>query len=175
MNMIRISVLLALSVITLGCQSIYRGSPEQRAQRLSQGIQKTYQVAAPTANRIAPLIIQSSERYDVSPSLMAALIRQESNYRSQAKSSAGAVGLTQVIPRYWQQKCAGDLYIEHINVACGTFVLAHYQRLTGSEKKALAYYNVGPSGYENNRKMRKQGKKYAKQVRAHEKALKKNI
>lgn len=168
--------LFALLVLSMaGCQSIHHGSPEKRAQVLSRGIQGAYGVSSSTAERVSPYIIQSADRHDISPALIAALIRQESTYRSNVVSPAGAVGLTQVIPRFWQQKCPGNLYDESTNIACGSYILAHYQQRAGSEKKALAYYNVGPSGYENNRKMRKQGQKYAKQVKAHEKALKKKI
>ena len=38
--------------------------------------------------------------------------------------------------------------------------------------KALAYYNVGPTGYHSSWKMKRQGKKYAKQVKAHQENLK---
>ena len=38
--------------------------------------------------------------------------------------------------------------------------------------KALAYYNVGPTAYNSNRQMKKQGKRYAKQVEEHQKNLK---
>ena len=107
--------------------------------------------------------------------MLAALIRQESTYRSQVVSSAGAVGLTQVMPRYWQKTCPGDLYDEATNINCGSFILTKYEQSAGSLKKALGYYNVGPSNFENNHKMRKQGKRYAKQVKAHEKNLKNAI
>ena len=43
----------------------------------------------------------------MSPLLLAAVIRQESSYNSNARSPTGAVGLTQIIPSYWQQTCAG--------------------------------------------------------------------
>ena len=106
---------------------------------------------------------------------MAAVIRQESSYRNYVVSSAGAVGLTQVIPRYWQQTCPGDLFQENININCGSFILAKYNQSAGSWKKALAYYNVGPTGYNTNRKMKKQGKRYAKQVKKHENNLKSKL
>ena len=51
-------------------------------------------------------------------------------------------------------------------------ILSKYNQSAGSWKKALAYYNVGPSNYESSWKMRRQGKKYAKQVKKHQKQLK---
>ncbi|WP_445115931.1 lytic transglycosylase domain-containing protein [Acinetobacter sp. WZC-1] len=155
-----------------GCSSLGGGSVIKRAGKLSAGIQRAYAVEATTANRVAPMIVQSADRYAVDPLLIAALIRQESSYRNYAVSPAGAVGLTQVIPSYWQQTCPGDLFEEFTNINCGTYVLASYNRSAGSWKKALAYYNVGPAGYSSGWRMKRQGKKYSKQVRQLRKSLK---
>ncbi len=171
-SLLKSTVFIATLSSLFGCSSLGGGSIEKRASKLATGIQKAYRVPATTAQRVSPLIIQSSQQYNIDPLTMAALIRQESSYRSQVSSHAGAVGLTQVMPRYWQQSCPGDLYDEAININCGSFILAKYEQSAGSMKKALGYYNVGPSNYENNRKMRKQGKRYAKQVKQHQKALK---
>ncbi|WP_374530768.1 transglycosylase SLT domain-containing protein [Acinetobacter sp.] len=163
----------ALGLLILsGCSSIGGGSLEKRATKLSTGIQKAYAVDSTTANRVAPMIVQSAEQYQVDPLLIAAMIHQESSYRNYAVSPAGAVGLTQVMPSYWQQTCPGDLFEEASNINCGTYILAKYNQSAGSWKKALAYYNVGPTGYESSWKMRRQGKKYAKQVKQHEEKLK---
>ena len=170
------TLLLGCAVLALsGCTSLGMGSLEKRSAKLAQGIQKAYSVDSTTAIRVAPLIIQSATQNDVDPLLMAAVIRQESSYRNYVVSSAGAVGLTQVIPRYWQQTCPGDLFQENININCGSFILAKYNQSAGNWKKALAYYNVGPTGYNTNRKMKKQGKRYAKQVKQHEKNLKSKL
>lgn len=154
------------------CSSLGGGSVEKRAAKLSKGIQKAYSVSPNIANRVAPMIVQSADQYAVDPLLIAATIRQESSYRSDVTSSAGAVGLTQIIPRYWQASCPGNLFEEYTNINCGSFILAKYNQSSGSWKKALAYYNVGPTAYNTNRKMKRQGKRYAKQVKQHEKTLK---
>ena len=166
----------ALGLLILsGCSSIGGGSLEKRATKLSTGIQKAYAVDSTTANRVAPMIVQSAEQYQVDPLLIAAMIHQESSYRNYVVSPAGAVGLTQVMPSYWQQTCPGDLFEEASNINCGTYILAKYNQSAGSWKKALAYYNVGPTGYESSWKMRRQGKKYAKQVKQHEEKLKSSL
>lgn len=163
------------AIALTGCSSLGGGSVQKRAAKLSSGIQKAYSVAPETANRVSPMIIQSAAQYQVDPLLVAAMIRQESSYRNYAVSHAGAVGLTQVIPRYWQQSCPGDLFEENININCGTYIIAKYNQSAGSWKKALAYYNVGPTGYNTNRKMKKQGKRYAAQVKQHQKSLKSKL
>lgn len=166
-----VSVLFTVCLFT-GCSSLGGGSVQNRATKLSNGIQRAYAVSPDTANRVAPMIITASEQYKVDPLLIAAMIRQESTYRSYVTSPSGAVGLTQIIPRYWKNTCQGDLFDEYNNINCGTYIITKYNGHAGSWKKALAYYNVGPTGYNNNRKMKKQGKRYAKQVKQHEKNLK---
>ena len=174
-GVIQISLLSVATLLMTGCSSLGMGSVEKRASKLSVGIQKAYSVNSDTANRVSPMIVSTADRYNMDPLLLAALIRQESSYRSTVVSPAGAVGLTQVIPRYWQATCPGDLFDENTNINCGTYILKKYEASAGSMPKALGYYNVGPTGYNTNRKMKKQGKKYAKQVKAHEKTLKRAL
>lgn len=169
------SLVILSTIAFTGCSSLGGGSVQKRAAKLSSGIQQAYSVTPETANRISPMIIQSAAQYQVDPLLLAAMIRQESSYRNYVVSHAGAVGLTQVIPRYWQQSCPGDLFEENININCGTYIIAKYNLSAGSWKKALAYYNVGPTGYNTNRKMKKQGKRYARQVKQHQKDLKSTL
>lgn len=160
------SVLLLIAL--QGCQT----SPQQRAANLALGIQRAYSVEAGKAARLSPMIIQSAMRYQLQPELLAALIQQESSYRSQAVSPTGALGLTQVQPRYWQQHCPGSLLDERTNIDCGAMILAQYRQRTQQHQiKSLAYYNVGPSGYEQNHQYRKAGKRYAKAVLAKQKLL----
>lgn len=165
-----------MSTLLLGaCSSLGGHSLEKRSAKLSKGIQTAYAVPATTATRVSPLIIQNAEKHSLDPLLVAAVIRQESTYRSHVASHAGAVGLMQIMPRYWQATCGDDLYNEAVNISCGSYILSRYHESSGSLEKALGYYNVGPTAYEKNRKMRKQGKRYAQQVKQHKKDLKNAI
>ena len=166
-----------MSLIMVGCTTLgpHSGSLASRSAKLSNGIQRAYSVPKATADRVSPMIIQNADRQDMAPLMLAAMIQQESSYRSRVVSPAGAVGLTQVMPRFWQQKCPGDLYDEWTNISCGSYILASYNQSADSWKKALAYYNVGPTGYHKTWKMKHQGKKYAKQVKQHEKELKRAL
>lgn len=173
------SIFLKLSLVVIAvslsaCSSL-SGSFANRSNQLSSGLQNAYSVSPNTANRLSPMIIQSAERYDISPTLLAALIRQESNYNSAARSPTGAIGLTQIISSHWRQSCPGDLYDENVNINCGAHVLSTYYRSAGSWSKAVAYYNVGPTGYQRSFWTRHKGKKYARSVKHHEKTLKKAL
>lgn len=138
-----------------------------RTSRLTLALQTAFSVPLHTASRVSPLIIQSADFNGVSPYLLAAVIHQESSYNSDASSPAGAVGLTQVMPKYWKTQCPGNLYDDTINIQCGSQILSAYNKSAGSWPKALAYYNVGPYGYHSNSKMKKQGEKYARSVEQH--------
>ena len=165
--------LISFIVIFTGCSALGGGSIAKRSIKLSNGIQNAYAVESNTANRVAPIIIQAAEKYDLNPLMLAAMIQQESSYRNYVISPAGAIGLTQIMPNYWEQICPGDLFEETTNINCGSFILAKYNQSAGSWKKALAYYNVGPTGYKSSWKMKRQGKKYARQIKQHEEKLKK--
>ena len=169
----RLIFLISFIVIFTGCSALGGGSIAKRSIKLSNGIQNAYAVESNTANRVAPIIIQAAEKYDLNPLMLAAMIQQESSYRNYVISPAGAIGLTQIMPNYWEQICPGDLFEETTNINCGSFILAKYNQSAGSWKKALAYYNVGPTGYKSSWKMKRQGKKYARQIKQHEEKLKK--
>ena len=52
-------------------------------------------------------VVEASKQYDVDPALMVALIYVESRWTDNAKSNAGACGLTQVIPKWTGGKATG--------------------------------------------------------------------
>lgn len=166
--------LIVIAISMTACSSL-SGSFANRSTQLSSGLQTAYSVSPNTANRLSPMIVQNAERYDVSPTLLAALIRQESNYNSSARSPTGAIGLTQIVSTHWRQSCPGNLYDENTNINCGAYILSTYYKSAGSWSKAVAYYNVGPSGYERSFWTRHKGKKYARSVKRHEKILKKAL
>lgn len=144
---------------------------DDSGQQLSLGIQQAFDISDETADRLAPIIIEQANQYDISPFLIAAVIMQESSYRSNARSSAGAVGLTQVIPKFWRSQCDGSLRQEYNNIKCGTYILSTYNKLAGNWLQALAYYNVGPQAYKNSPKMQRQGLKYARSVSQYHQSL----
>ena len=131
----KIGMLGLTTILISACSSLGGKSLEKRSAKLSQGIQTAYAVPATTATRVSPLIIQNAERHSLDPLLVAAVIRQESTYRSQIASPAGAVGLMQIVPRYWQSTCGPDLFNEAINIGCGSYILSRYQESSGSLEK----------------------------------------
>jgi soluble lytic murein transglycosylase len=80
------------------------------------------------------------------------VIEQESKFRADAKSSAGAIGLMQLLPATAQgiaihtggsKFVVSDLYNPEINIRYGAWYLHHLIQKYGDEKTALAAYNAG--------------------------------
>lgn len=89
------------------------------------------------------------------PDLIYGVLRQESLYRADAVSSAGAYGLLQLLPetarrtaRHWKRPrpAAADLFRPSINVPLGAGQLRILlDRFGGQTAVALAGYNAGPA------------------------------
>ena len=99
------------------------------------------------------VITQQAERFDIDPALIAAIIKQESNFRDQT-SDAGARGLMQITPETADtiETLSGgetfvyeDLADSELNIRYGSYYLNHLlDRFAGNEVAALAGYNGGP-------------------------------
>ena len=101
---------------------------------------------APTAGpaqwqaRIAEL----SAKYDLSPTLLEALVWQESRWREGAVSPAGARGLAQLMPGTARQMGV-DPNDPSANLEGGArYLRAQLDTFGGDLEKALAAYNAGP-------------------------------
>lgn len=90
------------------------------------------------------LIHRKAEKYDVDPALVAAVIEQESRFKSRARSHVGAKGLMQLMPRTGRWMGARDLYDPEQNVDAGVKYIKYLdKRFNGNLKKTLAAYNAG--------------------------------
>jgi hypothetical protein len=90
------------------------------------------------------LIHEKAVKYDVDPALVAAVIEQESKFHRTARSSVGARGLMQLMPRTGRWLGARNLYDPAQNVDAGVKYIKYLQeRFDGNVKKAIAAYNAG--------------------------------
>ncbi len=108
-----------------------------------------------TRREMLETIYYESKRAGLDPALMLGLIQVESGFRKFAISTAGARGLTQVMP-FWAGLIGdGDakkLFNMQVNVRFGCVVLRHYlDREGGDLFRALGRYNgsLGRSEYPN--------------------------
>jgi soluble lytic murein transglycosylase len=111
-----------------------------------------YRLIYPLASRTT--IVEQAKASTLDPILIAALIRQESNFNPRALSPAGARGLMQLMPgvssglaakRGIQSWSTDSLYNPVINITLGVAHLAPLVRAQPDIARALAAYNAGES------------------------------
>jgi soluble lytic murein transglycosylase-like protein len=91
------------------------------------------------------LIADAAQRNGVDPALLKGLIRQESNFDPAARSSAGATGLTQLMPATAARLGVGDTSDPAQAIEGGArYLRQQLDRFGGDQAKALAAYNAGP-------------------------------
>jgi soluble lytic murein transglycosylase-like protein len=105
------------------------------------------------AVKLAKLIREESENYELNPFLILALIQVESEFSPRAISPKGAIGLMQVMP-HTAEFIAGELgvsidgikplYNPFINVRLGIYYLSMLNDRFKSVERALWAYNAGP-------------------------------
>jgi soluble lytic murein transglycosylase len=103
--------------------------------------------------RYESIVVAHARNYDLDPALLAAVIYTESRFRADARSSAGALGLMQLLPdtgkaialRTGGERFAvDDLLDPEINVRYGSWYLRELRRKYGDTRTALAAYHAGP-------------------------------
>jgi hypothetical protein len=107
------------------------------------------------------LINRYSRMVGVSPRVVASVIQTESAFRPRAISSAGAVGLMQIMPDTWREinlkvgactgrhsgECTSECYYDpELNIRIGTAYLGQLvKRYGGNITFAVAAFNAGPA------------------------------
>jgi len=97
-------------------------------------------------------VIEASEEYRVDPLVLAALIQVESHWNPRARSSAGACGLTQILPRFTVPRVSCRTLLRHPDIAIvhGARALRQWlqrgENITNPDRRlriALCAYNAG--------------------------------
>jgi soluble lytic murein transglycosylase-like protein len=98
---------------------------------------------------IEPIIKQLASEYGLPPTLVTSLVQQESGFSPNATSSAGAMGLMQLMPATAASLGVTNPYDPVSNLRGGMQYLSGLlKRFNGSVPLALAAYNAGPGAVE---------------------------
>ena len=105
---------------------------------------------SPASTAAAPaydgIIDAAAQRNGLDPALVGAVIAQESDYRADAVSTAGAMGLMQLMPDTAHELGVADPFDAAENVEGGARLLRSLlDRYNGRLDLALAAYNAGPA------------------------------
>jgi soluble lytic murein transglycosylase-like protein len=99
--------------------------------------------------QIDALVGQNSTTWQVDPSLIKAIIANESGFNANATSKVGAQGLMQLMPSTAQSVGVQNAYDPAQNVAGGTrYLRGLLDRFNGDVRLAVAAYNAGPNAVE---------------------------
>lgn len=129
----------------------------------------------PYAGQYAEYINGAAKQHGIDPWIIAAIIKQESNFNPKAESHAGAVGLMQLMPATAKEMglSLSDRTDPKKNIYAGTGYIMKY-----AEKyfdfvvvDSLRAYNMGPFGYRDhlagNRKLPKETQNYTVKIAQH--------
>lgn len=101
--------------------------------------------AAGASTPFAAQIDAAAAKYGVDPALLRGLVRQESGFDPAARSGAGAVGLTQLMPGTARELGVTDPTDPAQALDGGAkYLKQQLDRFGGDPAKALAAYNAGP-------------------------------
>lgn len=101
-----------------------------------------------TSEQLKEIARQKARTYGVNEDIFLRLVGAESGWNPRAKSSAGAMGLVQLMPGTAQGLGVADPYDPVQSLAGGARYLGQQLKRFGTYDKALAAYNAGPGNVE---------------------------
>jgi len=145
---LRVALAVGLLCVVAACSSGY-GPTAHRHAGTYAGPTRYYPPPGPAEDPWGPYIREASGRYEVPEQWIREVMRQESGGQEQAVSSAGAMGLMQIMPDTFDSlrrryALGNDPFEPRDNIMAGTaYIREMYDRY--GAPGFLAAYNAGPS------------------------------
>jgi len=144
------SRVLKMIFVTLAIAAM--GVPVATVSASPAHVQNGSAIAANPADPFAAYITEAASRFSVPASWIRAVMRAESAGDVRAVSSAGAMGLMQIMPQTWadlrvRHRLGTDPFDPRANILAGAAYLREMHDRFGSPG-FLAAYNAGPGRYE---------------------------
>jgi soluble lytic murein transglycosylase-like protein len=114
--------------------------------------QPTHRASSESLHPFAAFVTEASRRFAIPEHWIRAVMHVESGTKQRARSSRGAMGLMQIMPRTWielraRHRLGTDPYDPHDNILAGTAYIRQLHDRYGTPG-FLAAYNAGPGRYE---------------------------
>lgn len=130
---------------------------------------------SPSSAQLKTMVADTARRMGVDPSLALAFAMQESSFRQNVTSSAGAIGTMQIMPSSgeWASQLVGrqlDLRNAHDNITAGVAIISALTATSPSKEIAIASYYQGQYSVMN-RGVYEDTKAYVASVLRHQKSF----
>lgn len=143
---------LPMSPVIVSAPTLLEHRMELRRDTLARMLTRK-KVDSATAAEWAREFVVYGEEARVNPKLLVAIAYAESEFNPRAHSSAGAIGLMQIVPernswREYERRCgrmsASSLHQPRVNICFGAHIFGEFLRSHhGDNDRALAAYNNG--------------------------------
>ena len=122
-------------------------------------------LASDNRQKYDDLIAQTAQRHGLDVNLVRAVVTAESDFDPNTVSSAGAMGLMQLMPGTARDLGVSDPFDPTQNIEGGARYLSMMlERFDGDENKALAAYNWGPSNVEAGGRLPAETRRYLEKI-----------
>ena len=133
-------VIVFIAVLTLGLTHSYAAEPQSPAATQRP---PSFKPNPANRQRFKPMIKRIAQRHRLDPALLYAVINVESAFDPNAVSSAGAMGLMQLMPATAKRFDVSDPFDPAANVNAGARYLRLLIKKFGTIHLALAAYHAG--------------------------------
>jgi hypothetical protein len=142
------------SLGTMLCVVMVLATPtlSSSAAHARQASPATHRASGKSFHPFAAFVSEASKRFTIPEHWIRAVMRAESGAKPRSRSSRGAIGLMQIMPKTWTELRArhglgADPYDPHDNIVAGAAYIRELSDRYGVPG-FLAAYNAGPGRYE---------------------------